>query len=143
MTTKRPAVFESPCGCVVDYGIKSDDLDEQFVRRCPRFEERDHIHWVWRAAGAERCEQRYKRAVPDKGENSILVLYNNMATSDGGQFVTVRLNGPLARQVIDCIEADETNVWDESYTDMPIISGAYVVDSTKQSAPGDAKGGAE
>lgn len=143
MTTKRPLVFEAECGCVVDYGVKSDDLDEQFVRRCPRFEERCHIVEVWRAAGDERCEQRYKRAVPNEGEDAILVLYGLQET-EGGEMVNhaVRLGGPLARQVINCIEADESGAWDPDYSDMPIIDGVYLVNSAEQSAPGKAKGGA-
>lgn len=69
------------------------------------------------------------RAIPREGEDSILVLFNRR---EDGTSLPVRLSGPLARRVIDHIEANETNEYDERYDDMLFIEGVYVVDSAAQ-----------
>lgn len=83
------------------------------------------------APAAEQRRQRIKPAVPSKGQDSILVLYDreDCDENEGAEHLGVRLNGPLARRVIDFIEADEADEWDTDYQDILIISGTYVVDS--------------
>ena len=76
-------------------------------------------------ATAEAKHERTK-AVPSKGEDSILVIFNR---DEDGKGLPVRLFGPLARKVIDHIEADETNEYDKQYSDMIILEGCYVVNS--------------
>ena len=82
-----------------------------------------------------------KRAVPAKGEDSILVLYDREEKDERGAYLAVRLNGPLARQVIDFIEANATDKWDMDYDDLLFIEGEYVVDSAAQLEAVAAEGG--
>lgn len=82
-----------------------------------------------------------KRAVPAQGEDSILVLYDREERDECEAYLAVRLNGPLARQVIDFIEANETDVWDTDYDDMLFIEGEYIVDSAVPAEAVGTKGG--
>ena len=72
-----------------------------------------------------KAEPARTRAIPGRGEDSILVIFNR----DKDKALPVRLFGPLARKVQDHIKADERNGYDEQYSDLIILEGCYVVNS--------------